>query len=189
MIKRVIESVIGNFSDDYMKMLNEISTTKKFEKNDIILGEGKFCNHLWFINKGAVKAFESINGIDRTIYFFTENAFFSNYYCWVTGNPSDITFQVIESSEIIEINYPELEKLCTKHHIFDSICRKIAERIFVEEYQLRKLLLNFTAIERYEHLENTRPEIFQRFPLKDIAGFIGVTDVSLSRLRKNRKIK
>jgi hypothetical protein len=60
----------------------------------------------------------------------------------------------------------------------------MAERQFVMEFELRKQLLNFDALERYEFLIKTQPYIFQRFALKDIASFIGITPVSLSRLRK-----
>lgn len=186
MIKLAIESVVGHFPDPYLEMLDKISSTKTFKKDVFILEQGKYCNHLWFIEKGAVKAFETIDGVDRTTYFFIENTFFTNYYCWVTGDKSDISFQAVEPCIIIEIDYPKLEGLCKQHHIFDTIGRKMAERIFVQEFQLRKLLLNCTAMERYEYLEQTKPEIFQRFALKDIAGFIGITDVSLSRIRKKR---
>lgn len=186
MIKQVIESVVGHFPDRYMEMLQAITTSKTFEKDEFILEQDRYCNYLWFLEEGAVKAFETIDGLDRTTYFFLENNFFTNYYCWVTGDKSDISFQAVEPCTILEIDYPKLEALCKQHHIFDTIGRKMAERIFVQEFQLRKLLLNCTAMQRYEHLEQSQPEIFQRFALKDIARFIGVTDVSLSRIRKNR---
>lgn len=186
MIFNVIESVVQRFPDQYRKMLDDIATTRQFDKEVYILEEGKYCNHLWFINKGAVKAFEPVNGNERVTYFFLDSMFFTNYFCWVTAKPSDITFQTVEPSEIIVIDYPKLEALCTKHHIFDTIGRKIAQRIAVDEFQLRKLLLNYSASDRYEYLEKERPEIFQRFALKDIASFIGITDVSLSRIRKER---
>ena len=186
MIYKIIESVIGTFPDQYRAILDEISTLKKFQKDEFILEQGKACKHLWFLNKGAVKAFESIKGQERVTYFFLENMFFTNYYCWVTSDLSDIAFKAVEPSEITVIDYPKLESLCAEHHIFDTIGRKMAERIFVQDFQLRKLLLNYSATERYEHIENERPEIFQRFALKDVASFIGITDVSLSRIRKER---
>jgi len=185
-IFRVIESVVQHFPAQYRKMLNDISTTRRFDKEVYILEEGKYCNHLWFINKGAVRAFEPVKGNERVTYFFLDNMFFTNYFCWVTAKPSDITFQTVEQSEIVVIDYPKLEALCTKHHIFDTIGRKIAQYIAVDEFQLRKLLLNYSAAERYDYLESERPEIFQRFALKDIASFIGITDVSLSRIRRER---
>ncbi len=109
-----------------------------------------------------------------------------NYYCWVTKNKSDLTYKAVEDSEIIEIDYQKLEELCAQHHIFDTIGRKMAERIFVQEYFYKKLLLNCTAKQRYEYFEKEQPEIFQYFALKDIASFLGITDVSLSRIRKER---
>lgn len=184
-----ITAVIGNFPSPYRELLTSISTVKVYDKDEPILEQGRYCKHLWFINRGAVKAYEVVDGTDRVTYFFTDRTFFTNYYCWVTGNPSDISFKAVEPSEIILIDYPKLEELCQKHHIFDTIGRKMAERIFVTEYMNRKLFLQFTATERYEYLESERPEVFQRFALKDIASFIGITDVSLSRIRKDRMAK
>jgi len=186
MIKEVIESVIPHFPDANMEMLQDISTRRVFEKDEFALEQGKYCNHLWFIEKGAVKGYETANGVDRVMYFYTENNFFSNYYCWVTGKQSDVTYQAVERCEVIEIDYPKLEALCEVHHIFDTIGRKIAQKLFVHEVELRRLLLNCSATERYEYLEAHRPEIFRHYALKDIASFMGVTDVSLSRIRKER---
>jgi CRP-like cAMP-binding protein len=189
MIHNTIETVIGNFPLIYKAMLDEISTVRLVGKDCNILEQGKYCNHLWFINEGAVKAFEIIEGKEQVSHFFLKNMFFTNYYCWVTKNTSDITFRTVAASEVIEIDYPKLEILCTQHHIFDTIGRKMAEKIFVQEYLTKRLLINFTATERYEYLEKEKPEIFQHFALKDIASFIGITDVSLSRIRKERRGK
>ena len=186
LIFQIIESVIGKFPEEYRRMLIDISDVKNYKKDTFILEQGKPCNHLWFINHGAVKAYESLSGSDRITYFFIEEMFFTNYFCWVTSNNSDISFKAVEDSEIVVIDYKKLEVLCTKYHIFDTIGRKMAERIFVQEYINRKLLLNSSATERYEYLERETPQIFQRFALKDIASFIGITDVSLSRIRKER---
>lgn len=189
MIYQVIESVIGHFPLVYRTMLEEISTVRQISKDAVVLEEGRPCNHLWFINRGAVKAFEWTDGSERVTHFFLTNMFFTNYYCWVTKNRSDLTYKAVEDCEIIEIDYPMLESLCMQHHIFDTIGRKMAERIFVQEYLNKKLLLNYTATERYDYVEREQPEIFQHFALKDIASFIGVTDVSLSRIRKERMRK
>ncbi|MCG9880901.1 MAG: cyclic nucleotide-binding domain-containing protein [Bacteroidia bacterium] len=105
MIYKVIEEAIGKFPDVYKKMLEEISTIRIIEKDKIILEQGKNCQHLWFINKGAVKAFEWIDGNERVAHFFFTNMFFTNYYCWVTKNTSDLTYKAVEDCEVIEIDY------------------------------------------------------------------------------------
>ena len=189
MIYKVIESVVGDFPGEYREMLDDISFTRIFKKDELVLEQGKYCNHLWFINEGAVKAYELVNGTYRVTHFFTRNSFFTNYYCWVTSNPSDIAFSTVTECELIVTDQKKLMSLCKEHHIFDTIGRKIAERVYVEEFQLRRLLLNCSATDRYEHLESNNPEVFKHFPLKDIASFIGITDVSLSRIRKERYSK
>lgn len=183
---KVIEAVIGHFPSEMKTLLEKISTVRTVYKDSIILEQGRHCNHLWFINNGAVKAYEWIDGNERVSHFFMSNMFFTNYYCWVTKKTSDLTYKAVEESEIVEIDYPKLEELCARHHIFDTIGRKMAERIFVQEYFNKKLLLNYTAKQRYEYFEKEQPEIFHHFALKDIASFIGITDVSLSRIRKER---
>ncbi|SMD45829.1 hypothetical protein SAMN00777080_4500 [Aquiflexum balticum DSM 16537] len=72
MIYNVIESVIGHFPAEYKTMLEEISTVRHIDKEYTILEQGKYCNHLWFINKGAVKAFEWIEGNERVSHFFLD---------------------------------------------------------------------------------------------------------------------
>lgn len=113
MIYTVIESVIGNFPTPYRALLEEISTIRLVEKEAVVLEQGKSCNHLWFINKGAIKAFECIDGSERVSHFFLSNMFFTNYYCWVTKKPSDLTYKAVEACELIEIDYPNWKRYVT----------------------------------------------------------------------------
>jgi hypothetical protein len=45
-------------------------------------------------------------------------------------------------------------------------------------------MLQETAEQRYSHLVSSNPEILQHAPLKHIATYLGITDTSLSRIRK-----
>ncbi len=45
-------------------------------------------------------------------------------------------------------------------------------------------MIQHTAEQRYLKLIETHPEIFQHAPLKNIASYLGITDTSLSRIRK-----
>lgn len=149
-MREFIESIVGEISETYYEMFVGISSVCHFKKGEYILEQGKNCNHAWFINNGAVKAYELIDGRERVTLFFLENMFFTNYYCWVTSNPSDVALKAVEDSDVIALEYPKLEELCTKHHIFDNIGRKMAELIFVQVYHLCKLLRNYTTL----HFEN-----------------------------------
>ena len=77
MIQHVIGQVIDSFSEIHLNMLYEISVKKEIQKESFILKQGEKCKYLWFIEKGAVRAYETIDGNERTTYFFTENNFFT----------------------------------------------------------------------------------------------------------------
>ena len=81
---------------------------------------------------------------------------------------------------------PQLHELYRNRHALEHIGRVMAEMQFMMEFDRRRMHLNMDALQRYEHLERTQPEVFQRFQLKDIATYLGITPVSLSRLRKYR---
>jgi len=62
----------------------------------------------------------------------------------------------------------------------------MVEEEFIEEFSIRRMFLKLSATQRYEYMEKQHSEIMQRFQLKDLATFIGVTPETLSRLRKVR---
>ena len=67
---------------------------------------------------------------------------------------------------------------------FDRLGRKLAERILArKELRTRSLLLQ-SAAERYADLVRERPDLLQRVPLYHLASHLGITDVHLSRVRR-----
>ena len=66
--------------------------------------------------------------------------------------------------------------------------REFGRSILVNAYaQLKQRMLGMiqqSAEERYAYLLQTNPDIFQHAALKNIATYLGVTDTSLSRIRK-----
>lgn len=183
-MKTFLESIFGNMPEKEWLLLKSIAKPKQLKKGKDLHPIGKYCRHLWFLEKGAIKKYEYCGDMERTTKFYTDQSFFTDYHSVLTNQLSEIGFRAVEDSEILVINYPELLKAYDQSHYLEHIGRIMAERVFVQEYEQRRILLNYDARKRYEYLLANNPQIFQRFPLKDIASFIGVTPVSLSRLRK-----
>jgi CRP-like cAMP-binding protein len=183
-LKIFIEKVFGPIPEKDWNLLNGILQPKSFAKGTEILSIGKHCNHLWFLIKGAVRTYELNNGVERSNYFFTDYSLFIDYYSIATKRPSDLCFVAEEQCEVLAMNYSDLLSLYNQSQLLERIGRIMAERQFVIEYEFRRMILNMDALERYQYLIENRPEIFQHFALKNIASFIGITPVSLSRLRK-----
>jgi CRP-like cAMP-binding protein len=76
------------------------------------------------------------------------------------------------------------------NHLFHSLpeFREFGRRILVRGYAALKArmlsMITDTAEERYEKLLQSNPEVFQHAALKHIASYLGITDTSLSRIRK-----
>lgn len=183
-LKNFFESLFGKVPQSEWELLESILETIEVPKGENIHEIGKHCKYLWFIEKGAVRVYEYSNDTERTTHFFIENSFFIDYHSVLTNLPSDIGFRAEEICLIQQMPYDKLLALFDKSHYLERLARLMAERQFVMEFELRRQLLNFDALERYEFLIKTKPFIFHRFALKDIASFIGITPVSLSRLRK-----
>jgi CRP-like cAMP-binding protein len=178
------ETLFGVMPSKEWELLSGILEPVEIQKGADVHKIGKYCKHLWFLEKGAVRVYEHSNGQERTTHFFIENNLFIDYHSVLTNTPSEIGFKAEEDCLLQQMPYDKLLWSFDQSHYLERLARLMAERQFVMEFELRRQLLNFDALQRYEYLIKTQPSIFQRFALKDIASFIGVTPVSLSRLRK-----
>lgn len=179
-----IESVFGKMPDRDWNLLNGVLQPQTVNKGETILKIGTVCKHLWFLVNGAVRTYEVNDGNERSNYFFTDQSLFIDYYSIATNNPSQLSFVAQEDCELFAMNYADLLALYNQSQLLERIGRIMAERQFVIEFELRRMFINMDALERYNYLLDSNTSIFQRFALKDIASFIGITPVSLSRLRK-----
>lgn len=183
-LKFFFESLFGAVPQNEWELLHGILEPLEVQKGESFHPIGKQCKHLWFLEKGAVRVFEYSNDVERTTHFFIENNLFIDYHSILTQSPSEIGFKAEENCLLQQMPYDKLLALFDQSHYLERLARLMAERQFVQEFELRRQLLNLDALQRYEYLIQTKPYIFQRFALKDIASYIGITPVSLSRLRK-----
>jgi len=101
--------------------------------------------------------------------------------------PSQKGIQIIETAEIIAINATKLFALYDQYSAIERLFRKIFEQGYVETVNRLESLQFYAAEERYTRLLEEMPELLQRVPLKYIASYLGITQVSLSRIRATIK--
>jgi CRP-like cAMP-binding protein len=186
-MREYIEKIIGKkLTDSDWHLLTEIIKLVELPKGQIMVKEGQRCNHIWYLKEGAVRFFENVNGEYRTTHFFIAPSMFTVYHSLITGATSELSIEATSDLIMEALPYDQLKKRYDQSHALERVGRIMAEYQFIAELNRRRLLLNMDALERYEFLESNQPEVFQQFQLKDIATYIGITPVSLSRLRKYR---
>lgn len=162
--------------------LQKICSTSFLKKNEILQAFGHTCRTIYFIKSGAARIFYTKDGIEVTEYFAFEGNLIARAESLFTGKPSQKSIQILEDAEIIAIDATQLFKLYDTHPQIERLFRLIFESAYVDTINRIESIQFHTAEERYLALMN-QTEIVQRIPLKHIASYLGITQVSLSRIR------
>lgn len=164
-----------------------ISHILNLKKNEILQPIGHTCKTIYFVQKGIVRIFYYKDGIDITECFAFENQIIARVESLFTQRPSQKGIQLIEDAELVAINATALFKLYDQYHDIERLFRKIFEQGYVDTVNRLESLQFHSAEERYVHLLKEMPDVLQRVPLKYIASYLGITQVSLSRIRAGVK--
>ncbi len=147
---------------------------------------GHTCKTIYFINKGLARIYYYKDGIDITESFAFEGNIIARVESLFSGKPSRKAIQVLEDTELVAINAVELFKLYDDFPAIERLFRKIFEAGYVETVNRMESIQFHSAEERYLALLNEAPNVLMRVPLKYVASYLGITQVSLSRIRGTR---
>ncbi len=156
-----------------------------FTKNDFLLKEGQVCNDFLFLESGFLRAFTfDTDGNEVTTNFYRQNSMVFDVSSYFKRIPTQENIQALTDCGCWKINYDTFQNLFHTIPEFREFGRTNLVNGFIALKERTLSMINSTAEQRYEHLINTRPDIFQNVPLKYIASYLGITDTSLSRIRK-----
>ena len=170
-------------SKEAEKAVAEISKVVEVKKNTDLQPIGHTCKTIYFINKGVARIYYFKDDIDITESFAFENNIIARVESLFTGKPSRKAIQTLEDSEVIAINSTQLFKLYDKFPEIERLFRLIFEAAYVGTIDRIEGIQFHTAEERYKALIKEAPDVLKRVPLKFVASYLGITQVSLSRIR------
>ena len=138
-----------------------------------------------FVVKGLVKAFYLTSKGDEYIRSFTpENGLLVALTAQLRGDSvSDLTFVALEPTDLIVFDYAHYRDRMQKHWAWQQIGRLLAEEVYLLRERRQFELLTMNAEMRLRAFMRQFPGQAARISQKDLAGYIGITPVSLSRLR------
>ncbi len=160
---------------------------KKLKKNECFAEAGKTCKDLGFIINGAVRFCNNVDGKDVTGYFCFENNFVTAIKSYLTAEPSLYDIKTLEETVFVSISRENMLAM-SNHPLLsckiERFGRLISERFNILFEDRLKSFIVKTPEERYRDLLESGNDIINRIPVQYIAQFIGITPVSLSRIRK-----
>jgi CRP-like cAMP-binding protein len=157
---------------------------RNYIKDQYIVQQGDICKSANFIIFGCTKTFHmDIEGQEHIVMFSIEDWWTSDLGSFITQTPADFNVQCIETTELIQFTYDNLEELYTEIPKLERLFRKIVERAFVASQ--KRIIRNFslTAKERYLIFKEAYPKIEQRVPQYMIASYLGITKEFLSKIK------
>lgn len=155
------------------------------ERHEYLLHEGKIGNEAFYVEAGYIRVFvNDPDGNEVTINIFQPNSFVNNLVSFFRREPSEENIQAVTACRVWVISYDALQFLFHSMPEFREFGRMM---LILGNLSLKDRIVSMighTAEERYAALLKAKPDVFQHVPLKMIASYLGITDTSLSRIRR-----
>lgn len=138
-----------------------------------------------YIQKGIMRAYYMrADGEERTILFRWEKQVIGSVETILEQKPSRQVIQALEDCKIWEIDYELLQDFIERHPKFERARKYFLQKLLLEALRRVEVFVVKTPEERYEQMLVETPEIAKRVQSKHQASYLGITPVSLSRIRK-----
>lgn len=183
-LAQFIQSVFA-MSDEDCNAIVASFIYKEADKQTILLKRGKVCSEYYFLLDGVVRSYtQDVEGNDVTTGIYTPNKVVCELFSFFKRLPSQESFETATPCKMLMIDFESLQNVFHSMPMFREFGRLILINSYAALKQRMYSMLQQTAEQRYQHLLQTEPVIFQTIPLKQIASYLGITDTSLSRIRK-----
>lgn len=183
-----LKAALDNFkiiTEEDWQMLVPFLEVRELKKGELFAEEGKYSNEIGFVLNGMMRHYYSKDGEQYTTYFYFENHFVTSYISCIKGSPSELSIEALSDCSLIVFPYDALKSLFAKSINWQAFGRLIAEYIAIGLEERMVGLLIDSPEERYIKLiEGNKKKIIERVPQHYIANYLGITPVSLSRIRK-----
>ncbi|MDH6308931.1 CRP-like cAMP-binding protein [Dysgonomonas sp. PFB1-18] len=158
-------------------------TELEYTKGYRLLNADKVERNIYFIKKGIVRAYTNSPDGEVTFWFGKEGDTIVSMKSYVNNQKGYENIELLEDCVLYKLNASALNDLFINDVYIANWGRKFAEQELLKTEE-RLIERQFkTASERYIELIKSNPELLQRVQLSYIASYLGITQVSLSRIR------
>lgn len=158
---------------------------KKLAAGDIYIQQGATHQKLGYIRKGLIRAFcLKENGDDFTLLLQWEGKFIASHDTIIHQRPSRFIYQALEDTVLMEMDYGKAQSILNNNPRLSSTQATFLRSMLAETMDRVESFILLSPEERYQQLVREKADIVNRVPDKYLATLLGITPVSLSRIRK-----
>ncbi|MGB0429687.1 MAG: Crp/Fnr family transcriptional regulator [Bacteroidia bacterium] len=182
---RPLVNKVSPISEGSLDLISDLILVEVYEKGDVFIDQGKNNNKEYFVYEGVCRSFLlSPEGDEVTISYFLEGGVLSPNKTRTANQKSHLNFQALTKLTVASLNADKFEQLMINHIdirefgnmvLQNELLAKVEKEIALASLSAKERLILFR--EKYHFLENLISHV-------DIASYLGITNISLSRLRK-----
>lgn len=177
-----------SYSDFPLQSLDELFsllTISTISKGTDIVSQGKPNTKEYFLLEGILREFLiDENGNEITINFHYNQSFITPNFCRTEKKINFFTIQALSNCTIAEIESTELEKYRTENIVFFNASALIITKLFKDNIERQIVQATYSGKNKLEQFRTKFHGLENYVPHSFIASYLGITNVSLSRLRK-----
>lgn len=178
-------ATVKPISDSSWQAILAEFTFQTYSKGDFFLRQNELSHQYLFLEKGIMRSsVVDIQGNEVTLNLYGSRSVVLEPASFFSHVPSQENIEALTDCTGWSITFEKLNFLFHSLHEFRELGRAILIRLLVGNKTRTLTMLTRTAEQRYALLLSQNPEIVQHVPLKYIASYLGITDTSLSRIRK-----
>ena len=168
--------------DKFLELFQE----KEIASKTTLLREGEISNYMYFVRKGCLRLWFNNEGTDITFQFFFENQAVSSFESFLERKPSLFTLESIEPTTVVSLSKNSFDLLLSHYPDLKNSFLEILIHRMGDYASLFLSRIKNNPQKRYQELLQDHPEILQRVAQHYIASYLGITPVSLSRIRNKK---
>ena len=186
LIKYINSYISTPLIESQIELIKETIVPKRFRKKQFFLQEGEVCKYAAFIVKGAMRQHRvDDKGVEHIIHLYIENWWAVDRESFIMLTPSIYNIDAWEATDVLLMTKADYVKLSKPIPALIEMSRNLDDRNYIATQKRLNASISLSAEKRYEDFVSYYPEFLQRFPQHIIASYLGITKVTLSRVRKS----
>jgi CRP-like cAMP-binding protein len=183
MVKKIIDSIFP-ISRQSLQEIESLLTLEYIVKGETFIRENKRNGHEYFLLDGVCKSYVfNPEGDEISISFFTANSILSPYTTRTREGISVLNFKALTDLKIAKIDASEFEKRMVSNLEIRNFGNAVLRKELAEKVAKEIGLASMTAKQRLIDFRKQFPMLENLIPHPDIASYLGITNISLSRIR------
>lgn len=185
-MKEFIDYILqfGNLNQQQIDLISKKGKVLALRKDEYFAEAGKPLKQVGFVVEGVFRiCYYNNKGEEITRYFIEENQLIFNPYN--NDEPFTEYIQAATDCQLMVFSKPAWKEISDTIVGWEAILQKIITKALARKLQRRSPLVEQDATTRYLEFIEKFPTLVNRVPLSYIASYLGITQSSLSRIRKD----